>query len=312
MNQGVNQLTPDMAHVGKLSSQSALIKDQLPGVKGLDVAMQAMAGKEQLNGDVKGLSIAEEVLANRLNLGQQSGKDSNSSANQRGYAQLLSQSGYELTEVAKGTKVAFQELMGKQLATQVAKSTPQDMSASLSSLSNGLLSAGSSSTTASQALTMATPSSTVSVPVNQPGWSQNIGERLQWMVKQNVQEAEIKLNPRHLGPIEIKIAINQEQQAAVSFVANHAVTRDALDAAIPRLREMMSEAGFEQLDVNVSQQQHQEARQQTGDDNNSAHGRSDFSDTTGGMAGDVTHEEDAMLVSQQTAYGGISLLDTYA
>jgi flagellar hook-length control protein FliK len=70
---------------------------------------------------------------------------------------------------------------------------------------------------------------------------------------------ELKLNPAHLGPIEVRVQM-QNDQAQVSFVAQHGPVRDALEAALPRLREMFTAKGFNLVDVNVSQ--HSFAEQQ--------------------------------------------------
>jgi flagellar hook-length control protein FliK len=94
----------------------------------------------------------------------------------------------------------------------------------------------------------------VQIPVGQPGWDNSVGERLQWMVSKHVQEAQIKLSPPDLGPLEIKISLHNDQ-TSVSFVANHAATRDALEAAIPRLREMFNEANLNLGHVDVGQRQ---------------------------------------------------------
>lgn len=102
------------------------------------------------------------------------------------------------------------------------------------------------------------PTTTVETPFRQPGWDQALSERVLWAANQKMQSAEIKLNPPQLGPIEVRIQMHQDQ-AQVSFTSQHAAVREALEAALPRLREMFSANGFE-LDANVSQ--HSFARQQ--------------------------------------------------
>lgn len=87
-----------------------------------------------------------------------------------------------------------------------------------------------------------------------PEWNTELGEKLVWMHRQAVPSAEMRLNPQHLGPISIKIDVNQDQ-ATVSFTAQHAAVRDAIEAAIPKLREMLGEQQLNLVDVNVSQQQ---------------------------------------------------------
>lgn len=102
------------------------------------------------------------------------------------------------------------------------------------------------------------PTTTVETPFRQPGWDQALSERVLWAANQKMQSAEIKLNPPQLGPIEVRIQMHQDQ-AQVSFTSQHAAVRDALEAALPRLREMFNASGFE-LDANVSQ--HSFAQQQ--------------------------------------------------
>ena len=88
--------------------------------------------------------------------------------------------------------------------------------------------------------------------VQSSNWSQGVSERVAWMVQGNFQNAEIKLNPANLGPLEIKMSIT-EDQARISFVSAHAPVREALDQTIPRLREMLEQQGLNLADVDVSQ-----------------------------------------------------------
>ena len=103
-------------------------------------------------------------------------------------------------------------------------------------------------------------SSAISTPVQSPAWSQSISERISWMINGNFQNAEIKLNPAHLGPLEIKLSVNDDQ-ASVTFISAHAPVRDALDLAMPRLREMLEQQGLNLTDVDVSQYSEAESEQ---------------------------------------------------
>ncbi|TCK18841.1 flagellar hook-length control protein FliK [Thiogranum longum] len=91
----------------------------------------------------------------------------------------------------------------------------------------------------------------LNAPFNQAGWDKALGERLQWMVGQGVQRASIKLNPAHLGPMEVRIQVTNEQ-ANVHFTSAHTVVREALEASLPRLRDMFDNAGVELAEVDVS------------------------------------------------------------
>jgi hypothetical protein len=90
-------------------------------------------------------------------------------------------------------------------------------------------------------------------PMHKSEWSQELGNRIMWMARQNVQAAQLRINPPHLGPLEVRVSVHHDA-ASVSFVAHHVHARDAIEAAIPRLREMMGENGFSQTSVSVSGQ----------------------------------------------------------
>jgi flagellar hook-length control protein FliK len=142
----------------------------------------------------------------------------------------------------------------------------------------------------------------VQIPVGQAGWDSAVGDKIQWMVSRQVQSAEIKLTPPDLGPMEIKLSIKNDQ-TSVQFVASHAATREALEAAIPRLREMFGEIQLNLANVDVSQQQANGS--QTGDDNASATADG-YENGSGGSEAGITSAEG--LATQQ----GSGLLDTYA
>ncbi len=92
------------------------------------------------------------------------------------------------------------------------------------------------------------------VPLNHANWDQALGDRIQWLISQGAQagqSAQIKLNPAHLGPMEVRIQV-RDDQANVQFTATHAVVREALEAALPRLREMLGASGVELVDVDIS------------------------------------------------------------
>lgn len=101
----------------------------------------------------------------------------------------------------------------------------------------------------------------IEVPVNQPGWSEAMGNRLMMMVDGKVQSANIHLHPAELGPIEIRVSVNHEH-ASVHFVSNNALVRDAIEDAMPRLKDMFSQNGLSLADANVSQQSQQQSSQQ--------------------------------------------------
>jgi flagellar hook-length control protein FliK len=63
------------------------------------------------------------------------------------------------------------------------------------------------------------------------------------MANQSHQVAELHLNPPNLGPIEVRLTISNDQASAV-FVSHQSVVREAIETALPRLREMLADNGI--------------------------------------------------------------------
>lgn len=93
----------------------------------------------------------------------------------------------------------------------------------------------------------------IATPVHDPRWAQQLGDRMVWMSRGDIQSAQININPAQLGPIQINISLNGDQMTA-HFVAAHQEVRQALDDAMPRLREMLSGAGINLGQANVGSQ----------------------------------------------------------
>lgn len=92
---------------------------------------------------------------------------------------------------------------------------------------------------------------TINVPVLDEGWTEALNERVLWMTGKSIQKAEIRLNPADMGPIRVEVSV-ADDVATVTFNAQHALTREAIELAMPRLREMLSENGMSLADTDVS------------------------------------------------------------
>ncbi|NOZ53392.1 MAG: hypothetical protein GXP08_09655 [Gammaproteobacteria bacterium] len=99
-----------------------------------------------------------------------------------------------------------------------------------------------------------------------PVWGQDVGQRVYWMITQNVQHVAMQLNPKHLGPMDVKVSVGLDQQVNVSFTTQHSTVKDALDAAIPRLREMLDNQGLNLGSVNVSDTPNRQYQQRSNGD----------------------------------------------
>ena len=95
------------------------------------------------------------------------------------------------------------------------------------------------------------PVAALEARVGARGWDQGLGDKLVWMASHKQQVAELHLNPPDLGPLKITLTLNQDQ-ASAQFVSTHAAVREAIETAMPRLREMLAENGITLGNANVS------------------------------------------------------------
>lgn len=93
----------------------------------------------------------------------------------------------------------------------------------------------------------------ISVPVRDTAWAEQIGERVLLMAGKQMTSAEIRLTPAELGPLRVQVSVD-DGAANVTFQAQHAVTREAIEQALPRLRELLAENGLSLGEASVGEQ----------------------------------------------------------
>jgi len=165
----------------------------------------------------------------------------------------------------------------------------------------------------------ATPKTANAVPVNQPiamhqnGWTEEVVNRVMYLSSNNLKAADIQLQPAELGRLDIRVNMVPDQQTQVTFMSAHPSVREALDGQMHRLRDMFTQQGMGQVDVNVSDQnrgwqgqgQEQAQQGQTGR-TSAAGGRLDSSEE------ELTSAAVAEAAAQTTQVIGSSAVDYYA
>jgi flagellar hook-length control protein FliK len=142
--------------------------------------------------------------------------------------------------------------------------------------------------------------------VGTPAWDQALGQKVVWMVAGEQQSASLTLNPPDLGPLQVVLTVSNSQ-ANATFIAAQPEVRQALEAALPKLRDMLGEAGIQLGQANVNSgtpNQQQGSFDQAA--SQSARGATQFGDreSTGGDA--------QMRVSRvQPSSSGLGLVDTF-
>lgn len=91
----------------------------------------------------------------------------------------------------------------------------------------------------------------VAVPVNQPGWSEAFSQRVLLMAGQQQSSAELHLNPPELGPVSITLSLENDL-ANVFFSSPLVPVREAIENALPTLREALGQAGIQLGETGVS------------------------------------------------------------
>lgn len=117
----------------------------------------------------------------------------------------------------------------------------------------------------------AAPGDRITARVGSQAWDNQVSQRIVYMVGKE-QAATLTLNPPDLGPVQIVLNVSNDQ-ASVAFSSEQLEVRQALENALPRLREMMSESGIALGNATVDagapgrQQQDAERRAQGGNGN---------------------------------------------
>ena len=93
----------------------------------------------------------------------------------------------------------------------------------------------------------------IGTPVTQAAWADEFSQKIIWMTTQRNQSAELHLNPPQLGPLDVVLKMNGDQASAI-FTSPHAAVRDAIEQALPKLREMLADSGIMLGNAMVSDQ----------------------------------------------------------
>ena len=115
----------------------------------------------------------------------------------------------------------------------------------------------------------------IAARVGTPGWDQQVGQKVVWMVAGKEQSASLTLNPPDMGPMQVVLSVTNDQ-ATVTFSAHQPEVRQALEDAMPKLRDMLGESGIALGNASVNdgsaQQQAQAEARQAGRGNGQGNG----------------------------------------
>lgn len=108
-------------------------------------------------------------------------------------------------------------------------------------------------TMATQGVTSTPMQLTVAAPVGHKDWGDAFGQKITWLASNHQQTAELHLNPPQLGPVDVVVNVSGDQATAF-FSSPHAHVREAIEQAMPKLRELMADSGITLSNTSVSDQ----------------------------------------------------------
>lgn len=191
---------------------------------------------------------------------------------------------------AASTDSAFaaseQQLLADSL--RQSASSRQDIAANPALLASSQVSAASISQATVAAMTGSsaanqpvTASQTIATPLTSPAWGDDFSQKISWMVSQKNQVAELHLNPPNLGPLDVVLKMS-DTQATVLFTSPHAAVREAVENALPKLRELLADNGIMLSNATVGDQSPRDREQgeMSGQKTSSFSGNSSTDDTS--------------------------------
>lgn len=130
------------------------------------------------------------------------------------------------------------------------------------------------------------------------GWNTALGQHTLRLASGGQQQAQIQLHPRELGQINISVTVNDHNQAQLHLISPNAHVRDAIEAALPQLRQSLAAGGLTLGQASVGDQGSQAGFGDTGAQGQSGRGgQSPDSGPTIEAIGDVEPTPSAGLLA---------------
>ena len=88
------------------------------------------------------------------------------------------------------------------------------------------------------------------LPVHTPRFAEGMSQQVVVLAQHGIQQAQMSLSPPEFGPVDVRITFANDE-ASVQLAAPTAVAREAIQEALPRLKEMMEQSGVRLNDSGV-------------------------------------------------------------
>jgi flagellar hook-length control protein FliK len=282
-------LVANMAHIATPAADAS--------AKASDAELAAQIDPDTASGRGKKAALDIDALADKLQSGENAqetdSKTDGKRALQSDFASMARDMGKDAGTIERSAQLA---------ALQNAKPVTTDGLASLSDTANVAPNAAAMTMQLNKAQAATTHAAgALTPPVGTQAWDQAVGQKVVWMVAGAQQSASLTLNPPDLGPMQIVLSVSNSQ-ANATFVAAQPEVRQALEAALPKLREMLGEAGIQlgQANISAGTPQHGNGSEQ--------HGKTSSRNIAQNETTDPTIPAQRQTVIRQ----GLGMVDTFA
>lgn len=209
----------------------------------------------------------------------------------------LLQSMGDSTQALAGALLGGSHTASASIAASPATSSQAPSTSDLTALrgvfdATGWIAPSSTSTTTGHSLA-------VDAPVGSSGFAKELGQQVTWLSGQDVKQAQIRLNPQDLGPVDVKVSLDHGR-VDVAFMTQHPAAATAVQQGLDQLHQMLGSQGLSLGHTSVGQHG---AQQQFGESQGQPSGAQ-----TSGDAGDAT-ENAPVTPLQRIAVG---LVDAFA
>jgi flagellar hook-length control protein FliK len=260
-----------------------------------DAALPGQA-RAELTGAASGLAKPTDPSAqvSTTELGVGKGKPALTTANTGAQIEAKKDASFA-SMMDKMTATATAKLAGNDEKTVAAAAAPQPNAAALAAM---------------QAPAPLTPANmmpaqvTINTPVDHEKWGDEFNQKITWLAGSKDQTAELHLNPPQLGPMDVVLKVSGDQATAL-FTSPHAAVREAIEQALPKLREMMADSGIMLGNATVSDQAPRERQGESG-----SRSQSSRAGAIGGVSDSAATGNLSARVSQINRHNGI--VDTFA
>lgn len=209
---------------------------------------------------------------------------------------LLAEDAHQLAQAAR-TLVQMRTLQGQGSETANLPQTSAQIDNSSMALLPGT---GHNSIQLAQSAT-SLPATSAEAPLRpgQAEWPTAFAARIVWLVEGGRERADLRLEPPNLGQLTVRVRLDGDQ-ASLSFHSQHGMVREVVESALPRLRELMADAGYTLADVDIGM----------GDGN--GHGADTQTGTAGAEPDTVSDSNTDNQNTETAVMTGDRLFDAYA